>query len=149
MMGFDDLDVVRIAEHARRFIQQLQREVHTHAHVGCKDHRDLPRVIADLGFLRFAEPCSADDDRLRVPGTDLQRLQTALGTREIDGDVEIVHAVAQRRLHDDAAGRPPEHRADVAAQRVRIGVLARRRDRHAGFSECRLQQRPAHAPGGA
>ena len=62
MMGFENLDVIPIAQKARRLFNQPKSRVDTHAHVGGMDTRDFlskPRQRLALGR---REPRGPDDD---------------------------------------------------------------------------------------
>jgi hypothetical protein len=55
-----DLDVVAVAQRARRHVEQLEHDVHADAHVGRQHDRDVLRVLRDARLLRVAEAGGAD-----------------------------------------------------------------------------------------
>ena len=94
-MGLDDLDVVAGGQCLGGHLQQLERDVHSHAHVGSHDDGDVFGDGSDLGFLRVAKAGGANDGMHAEFAAKLQMRQGAFGTGEINQHLGAVQTLAQ------------------------------------------------------
>jgi len=95
VVRFDDLDVVAGGQGLRGHLQQLERDVHTHAHVGRHDDGDVFGDLGDLGFLVFRKTGGADHGLHAQFAANLQVGHRAFRTGEVDQEFRILEASAQ------------------------------------------------------
>jgi hypothetical protein len=128
-------------------LQQLEGDVHAHAHVRCQHQRHALRQLLQLGLLRLAEAGGADDQLDTEFGADGGMGQRALGPGEVDQRIGPGQAGAQVGGDGDAAAAPqkghgvlPEGRAGGDVQRTSQHQVIAGGDG--------LDQHAAHAAGG-
>ena len=93
-MRFDDLDVVTLVQHARCSLQQLEHQVHAHAHIGCEHDADILRPRPQLRLLLRIEAGGADHHVQAESAADLKMVQSAFGAGEVDQHISAL----QRRF---------------------------------------------------
>src|SRR5207248_2494617 len=62
MMGFNNLDVIIIAEHLCRFAKQRNENIHTQARISRQKHRRAPKESFDLRQLLWIESDCRNDN---------------------------------------------------------------------------------------
>lgn len=147
VVRFDDFDIVAGGQGLGRHLQQLERDIDAHTHVGRHHDRDVLGRRGDFGLLRLGEAGGADHRMHAVGSTGLEMLQRAFGPREIDQHPGGGQACGQIG-GDDRAGRMTEKtgreltNGRAAGDVQRAGELAIVSRNH-GFDE-----HVAHATGG-
>ena len=95
VVRLDDLDVVAGGQGLGGHFQQLEGDVHAHAHVGRHDDGDVPGDDGDLGFLRVRKTGGADDGMHAEFSANGQVRQRAFGAGEVDQHLRALKALAQ------------------------------------------------------
>src|SRR3989344_5094691 len=147
VMRLDDFHVHIIAQHTRGGLEQLETEIHAHAHVGREYNRDVPGGAGDAAFPRIIETCSPDDHFLSALAAVIEVGECRFRAGEIHQHVKIqpVETGTYRHAELAHAGHLAPAPADgPAAGALNGGAQAQALGASAGFDE-----RPAHAPGGA
>ena len=86
-----------MASALRGHLEQLQRDVDAHAHVGRHDDGDVARGVGDLRLLRIAEAGGADHGVDAELAAGLQVRQRALRAGEVDQHLGVRQARAHGR----------------------------------------------------
>jgi hypothetical protein len=147
VVRLDDLDVVAGGQRLGGHLQQLERDVHAHAHVGRHHDGHVAGGLRRSGLLRFGEAGGADDGLYAQLAAHRQVGQRALGAGEVDQHLAALQAGGQVGRDGHAAVRPrkawrPEPMLGLAGLVQRAGQHAVVRWPH------RLDQHAAHAAGG-
>ena len=142
-----DFDIHGIAQHPRRGFQQLEAQVHAHAHIGCKNNSDVLGGIGNLLLPGVIEAGGADDEPAPVLLAEREMTERGLGAGEVNQHVEVepIELVAQRNAETSDTG----ELAGIRTEGGVAGTLGRARQAQAFALAHGLHQRPAHAPGGA
>ena len=124
MVRFDDLDVVAVRQYQRGGLQQLEHQIHAHAHVGREHDADILRRRAELRLLLRVESGGADHHVHAEFAADVEVMQRAFGAGEIDQHVRAFQCGSRIRADLYAARRAaqlsgitPQQRAAALLQR--------------------------------
>ena len=154
VVGFDDFDVVAGGHRLGRHLQQLERDIHAHAHVGRHHDGDALGGFGDLGFLLVGKPRRANHQVHPLGHTSVHMGHRALGAGEVDQATGVGQATGDIRgdghprgvarigagILSDGSGwhRCPAHRP-ARSRRWRAG-------RRSACDPCARWRRP-HTPG--
>ena len=148
VVGLDDLDVVAGGQRLGGHLQQLERDVHPHAHVGRHHDGNVFRGVGNGRLLRFGEAGGADDQVHAKAATGRQVLQRAFGAREVDQHLRARQAGRHVSGDDHPAGVAQKRRGIAAHGRTGGDVECTGQHAVAGRAHG-LDQHVAHAAGRA
>ncbi len=145
MVGFDDLDVVVVAEHARGQLDQLEGRVDADAHVGCKDNRDALACGPYRALAGIVEAGGADHHLYMGRDARIEVTQRRFGPGEVD---QYIGARQCRKLGHDARSGGPAHRfSTVTSEHRAVGAIERHADRKIRLRQRGFYQHLAHPAG--
>ena len=147
VVRLDDLNVVTGGQRLGRHLEQLERDVDAHAHVGRHDDGNVFGRRGDLGFLRVREAGGAYDQLDAQFTAGGQVRQRAFRAREVDQHAGVFQAFADVRVDQYAAGAAGK-RAGVKANRRAGRHIERARQPAIRAGVHRFNQHMAHAATG-
>ncbi len=149
VVRLDDLDVVARGQRPGRHLQELEGDVHAHAHVGRHDDGGAVREGFDLCLLGVGEAGGSDHGLDAMLRACRQMGQRAFRPGEIDQHVAAGQAVVQVGRDGHAAGMAQEGRGIGSQGRAARHVQSAREDQFVAAAAQRLDQHAAHAAGRA
>ena len=148
VVGLDDLDVVARGQSLGGHLQEFERDVHAHAHVGRHDDGDLLRRLLQGGFLCVGETGRADD---HFDTVTLGRSHVAQGAF---WPCEVDQTIAHRQscidvVGDQHAGVQASKGTGIQTQSGAARDVQSAAELHVVVAANGLHQHLAHAPTGA
>src|SRR5690606_6330379 len=149
----EDFHVVARIQDARRDVEQLERGVHAHAHVGGEHDGDLLGRHFDGGAAVVVEAGGADDHAGAVAHAGLQVGGGGFGAGEVDQAVGVGQRVEPvgdghpRIAAQEGAGILPERRGAAAVERdgqFQVGGVEHGFDQHAAHTAAGAGNGDAH-----
>ena len=148
VVGLDDFDVIAGGERAGGGLEQLERDIHAHTHVGRHDDGDVARGVCNLGLLRLVKAGGANHQANTEGAADLQMGQRALWPGEIDQNLSL----GQTELQVSGDGNPavlPQESACIQTYGRALRLVQRATEPAIWCRQQGLYQHLPHAPGGA
>jgi hypothetical protein len=148
VVRLDDLDVVAGGHGLGGHLEQLEGDVDAHAHVGRHHDGDVLGDLRDLGLLRVAEACGADDGLHAELSAHSEVRERAFGAGEVDEHLGVLEAGTQVG-HDGHAAVETQEGTGVGAEGGAGRDVERAGQAQVGRVAHGFDQHVAHAARGA